>query len=269
MKDRVVLVTGASGEVGASIARTLATSGALIVGIHYHSDEDSARSLAGLIEGMGIQTVLLGGDLSVEPEQSAAYLAHSFIRAVEDATGEKRIDVLVNNAGLASRAMFSDVSQASIDRLMNIHFSVPMFLIRNLIGHFGEHGRVINMSSVISNIAAPYQVGYAAAKSAMNSLTVSLSPILGRTGVTINSVLAGYMLTTSTSKTENSDAKIELMSKLSVLGRVGRAGDISSIVNFLASRDSQWITGQLIDASGGSLLSAGIPYPWNVIEGNN
>jgi len=261
MGRRTILITGASRGIGAAIAKGFAETDAALIGLHCHSHEEETREVAASIERLGVQAELFPLDLADQPQRATAQLAACFLDRAEALTGRREIDVLVNNAGAAHHGNFDELSEHTLQRLTSLNLAAPMFLIQALLPHIAPFGRVINISSGLTRVAAPYQVAYAAAKAALNSMTSSLAPILGSREATINAVLPGYVNTESMERSLLQSGRRELVESLSVMGRIGYPWDVAYIVRFLASDEGAWVTGQLIDATGGSGLLGGLPFP--------
>ncbi len=137
---------------------------------------------------------------------------------------------MVNNAGVADRDEFSHVMQHLL-ALSRLNLAAPMFIVKALLPYLASNGRVINISTSLNHVAAPYQVACIANTAALDSMTTSLASVLAERDATINAVLPGY------------DERMQ-----SVHRSIGTAPVIAQIVRFLASDDAHLITGQLIDA---------------------
>jgi 3-oxoacyl-[acyl-carrier protein] reductase len=135
-----------------------------------------------------------------------------------------------------------------------INVKAPFFLIQQALPRLREEGRIINISSGTTRIAIPDVTAYSMTKGAINTLTLTLAKQLGPRGITINAILPGFVATDmNASMLENPETK-KFGADFSIFGRWGQPEDVADIASFLSSPDSRWITGQLIDASGGSHL---------------
>jgi NAD(P)-dependent dehydrogenase (short-subunit alcohol dehydrogenase family) len=260
MKDRVVLVTGASRGIGAAIAERLAVQRTRCIGIQYRARHGDARSVASRIEAAGVAVALLPIDLSDRPYEATRDLATAFLDQVELTTGRREVHVIVNNVGASSHSEFVELSDSRFQVLANLNLATPMFLIQALLPHLAANGRIINISTGLTRVAAPYQVAYVALKAALNSMTLSLAPVLAERNATINAVLPGYV-DTERMVASYAAGRRERLERLSVFNQIGTPDDVAQVVQFLASESSRWVTGQLIDATGGSGLLGGLPYP--------
>ena len=242
LEGRTALITGASRGIGKAIARRLAAEGARI-GIHYGSSEADARALAAEIEAGGGSAFLVRARL--DDLDGVAALA-------EGIPAGERIDILVNNAGI-SPPSGTDADEATFDALVAVNMKAPFFLIQRLAPRIADGGRIINLSSGLSHLPFPDAIVYSMTKAALNAMTRSFAKALGPRGICVNAVLPG-IIRTDMSAWVDGPGGAERASARSVFRRVGEAADVADIVAFLASDDSRWGTGELIDASGGQFL---------------
>jgi 3-oxoacyl-[acyl-carrier protein] reductase len=251
---RTALITGASRGIGRAIALGLATDGIALIGLHYHDNTAAAAQTAKGLKAMGADVIPLTADLSTDAASAAPRLASEFLDAVEERTGARRLDVLVNNVGGAQPRAFETVDEATYRRELDLNLTAPLFLLQTLIPYIGAGGRVVNVSTGFTKVAAPDHLVYGAAKSALNYLTLCLAPLLGQRGATINAVIPGVIETDRNAHWLAISARREAANALSVFNRVGTADDVAALVRFLASPAAGWTTGQCIDVSGGSRL---------------
>lgn len=180
------------------------------------------------------------------------------MREVELRGGQRWVDLLVCNAGEASNEEIGHVTYDVFSRLVSINMATPLFLVQELLPHFRPGGRIITVSTALTRVAAPQQLVYTATKAALNSLTVSLAQALGDRDITVNAVTPGYIDTDRVRARLALSGEREALASLSALGRIGAPDDVAQIIRFLASDASRWITGQIIDASGGSGITGGL-----------
>ncbi len=248
LDGRTALVTGGGRGIGRAISRRLAAEGAHVV-VHYGSDREAARATATTIQAAGGRADVLGSALGGrDVEHEAGRLWEGF-DAISD-----RLDVLVNNAGIADPKGTIDAVEADdLARLLAVNTIAPFFVTKLALPRISDGGRIINVSTHLTRGAAqPELVGYAMTKGAIDVFTAILAKQLGDRAVTVNAVAPGVVDTDMNAAWL--DHAREAVAGLSPLGRVAGPSDIADVVAFLASDDSRWVTGQRIDTSGGALL---------------
>ncbi len=242
LHGKTALVTGASRGIGRAIALRLARDGARI-GIHYGRSAAAAETLSWEIAAFGGSSFLAGAvldDLAGVEALAAAIPA------------DERLDILVNNAGQSLPAGI-DAGEENFDALVAVNMKAPFFVTQALATRLADGGRIVNVSSGLSALARPDSIVYGMTKAALNAMTRSHTKAFGPRGITVNAVLPG-IIRTDMSDWVNSERGAEIARSRSVFGRIGEAGDVADIVAFLASDDARWVTGELIDASGGQFL---------------
>ncbi|MFJ8547225.1 glucose 1-dehydrogenase [Streptomyces sp. NPDC093586] len=251
LSGKTALVTGAGRGIGRGIARELAREGALVA-VHYGHDETAARETLGLIAQEGGRAFPVRAELGVPGDVEELYARLEDGLARQDAGCE--LDVLVNNAGISGSARIHEVTPELFDRLFAVNTRSLLFLVQRGLKNMRDGGRVINISSAAARVAYPESVVYSMTKGALNTLTLALAKELAPRGITVNAVAPGFVETDmNASKRATPEAAARLASS-SVFNRIGRPADIADIVAFLASDASRWVTGQILDASGGSRL---------------
>jgi 3-oxoacyl-[acyl-carrier protein] reductase len=241
MKRRVALVTGASRGIGRAVAERLAADGLQVV-VHYNGHEAEAKETVARIEQAG------GAAVAVRAELGSDDGVRQLVDAVRTETGG-RLDVLVNNAAaLPAGPMVTDTPE-QFDRLFAVNVKAPYFLVQQALALLVDGGRIINVSSVATRMANPTQTSFAMTKGALEVMTRTLAQELGARGITVNAVAPG-----ATRTADNAEAftgLADFITNLTALGRLGQADDVADVVAWLASDQSRWVTGQIIDASGG------------------
>jgi len=250
LEGKIALVTGGSRGIGRAIAKRLAADGAAVA-VHYNAAAEAADAVVAEIVAEGGTAFALQGNLS-EPG-GATSLAGNFVDGLTRHFGTPAFDILVNNAGVGHRAVIEDVSEDDFDRLLQVNLKSPFFLIKALLPHLRDGGRIVNVSSMGTRAAYPFMAAYAPAKAALEALGRSLAVHLGTRQITVNSVLPGATATDMNAGARDPVASRAVASTIA-LGRVGQPEDIAKVVAFLASDDGGWVTGQAIDASGGQRL---------------
>jgi 3-oxoacyl-[acyl-carrier protein] reductase len=243
LDGKVALVTGAARGIGAAIAERLAADGAAVAINYAHSDRDAA-AVAQRITQRGGRAATLKADVSA-PAQARALVA-------ETVETFGRLDILVNNAGTIQFAPIDGVDETQVQTQFAVNVTGPVFMTQAAAGRFpGEGGRVINVSSVVATRALAGTSVYAATKSAIDALTRVWAAELGPRGVTVNAVAPGPVATDMMRRNGMTDEGRQFMISRTPLGRIGEPADVADVVAVLASPDARWITGHVLEASGG------------------
>ncbi len=137
---------------------------------------------------------------------------------------------------------------------MAVNFKAPFFLIQAVADHIRDNGRIINISTGFTRVAAPTHPAYAASKGAIETLTLALAPAFGPRGVTVNAVMPGVTETDMNAAWITVPEARAGAEAMSVFSRVGQPADVADVVTFLASHEARWMTGQVLDATGGTRL---------------
>ena len=251
LRGKTALVTGAGRGIGRAIARRLAADGALVA-VHFGSDEASARETVELITGGGGRAFPLHAPLGVPDDVQTLY--ERFDSGLRELAEPVALDILVNNAGFNIRGDVAGVSPQDFDRLMAVHAKAPLFLVQEGLPRLREGGRVINISSAATRLALPTSLAYSMAKAALEAFTRTLAKEFGPRRITVNSVAPGFVKTEMNQRRWSTPEAEAAHAAHSVFDRMGEPADIADVVAFLASVDSRWITGQCVDASGGTGL---------------
>jgi 3-oxoacyl-[acyl-carrier protein] reductase len=243
LEGQVGLVTGSARGIGAAIAERLAADGAAVA-INYAKSAGEAGILADRIRSMGGRAKTLRADMSSPTEA----------RALVDATVREfgRLDILVNNAAAAAFAPLEAVDEALVQLSFALNVSGPIFATQAAVARFPEgKGRVINVSSLAATRMLAGASVYAASKSALEALTRVWAAELGPKGVTVNAVAPGAVETDMLKAAALGEEARRGIIARTPLGRIGAPSDVADVVAFLASDDARWVTGQVIETSGG------------------
>jgi len=242
-QDKVAIVTGASGGIGAETAKRLARDGFTVV-VNYAGAPVPAEALVREIEATG------GKALAAQADVSDPAAVRRMFDAAETAFGG--VDVLVNNAGVMSLATIADTDDAMFDRMIAINLKGTFNTLREAATRLRTGGRIINFSSSVVGMLQPTYAAYAAAKAGVEAMTSILAKELRGKNITVNSVAPGPTAT-PLFLTGKSDELVERLSKMAPLERLGQPQDIAAAVSFLAGPDGAWINGQTLRANGGIL----------------
>ena len=244
LTDKVAIVTGASRGIGEAIAKQLSSCGAKIILIARNSDQLVAVK----------ETIISNGGIaeSIAGDVSNLNSISEIVTNTIDKWG--RINILVNNAGIARDNIIMRMKEDDWDSVMNINLkgcfngikSVARPMIKN------KAGRIINITSVIGQIGNAGQSNYAASKAGIMGLTKSMAKELGSRNITVNAVAPGYITTDMTNEL-NDEVKEQMKSSIP-LGRLGTPDDVANLVCFLASDEAGYITGQTFNVDGGMVM---------------
>ncbi|QWU16031.1 3-oxoacyl-[acyl-carrier protein] reductase [Paenibacillus sophorae] len=241
LAGKVALVTGASRGIGQKIAEELAAHGAKVV-VNYASSPAKAEDVVAGIKRDGGEAVAIQADISKVAE------VESLFRKTLDAYGQ--VDILVNNAGIMITKPLASITEDDFDKQFAINVKGTFFAIQQAALHMKENGRIINFSTSVTGQMFPTYSSYAGTKGAVEQFTRQLAKELGPKGITINAVAPGPVNTElfTVGKTEE---QIKAVGNSNSFGRLGEPEDISNVVLFLASPESQWVTGQTVRVNGG------------------
>jgi NAD(P)-dependent dehydrogenase (short-subunit alcohol dehydrogenase family) len=246
LKGKVSLVTGGARGIGLGIAQALAGAGSDVM-IASRTEAQLKAAAASIHEACGRNVGTFCADVS--DLGSHAAMVESTLKQFG------RIDVLVNNAGSNIRKPFLEVDEADFDTIMQIQLKTVFFLsqrIARLMKAAGG-GKIINVSSLTSQIGIPNISIYGAAKGAVFSLTKSLALELAPDHINVNAVAPGYVRTAMTEAAFSDPKRLEWMLSRIPLGRFGQPEDIANAVLYLAAPASDYLTGEVIVIDGGWL----------------
>ena len=251
LAGKTALVTGGGRGIGRAMAERLAAAGALVA-VNYAGNHEAAADTVRAIEATGGQAFTVQARIGEpgEIEKLVAALDAEFTRR----TGNKSIDLLINNIGGGDYATILDSNEELYDQTFGNNVRGPFLLTRALYHHLRDHGRVINISSTGSRLTDPGIIVYSMAKAAVEAFTRVLAAELGHRGITVNAVSPGFTAgETNLHVTEDPVMSRQVIDN-TALRRFGTPEEIADIVYALASPLGRWVTAQTIDASGGFKL---------------
>jgi 3-oxoacyl-[acyl-carrier protein] reductase len=241
LTGKSALVTGASGGIGAAIARALHAQGAA-VGLH-GTRKDALEALAA---ELGSRAHVLPCDLS----DTAA--TEKLVPEAEAAMGG--LDILVNNAGITRDGLILRMKDPDFFDVINVNLGVAFRLSRAAVKGMMKKrwGRIVNISSVVGVTGNPGQVNYVASKAGVIGLTKSLAQEVGSRNITVNVVAPGFIASAMTEKL-NDDQRSRILGTIP-LGRMGEGQEVAAAVVYLASAEAAYVTGQTLHVNGGMAM---------------
>jgi 3-oxoacyl-[acyl-carrier protein] reductase len=244
MSNRVAFITGGSRGIGRAIALTLSRSGFDIVVASPElekNEEVAAEIRAGNGEAMTV-------DLNVTSPES---VKEAFAKVIKDKT---RVDVLVNNAGIARDGLAVRMKQADWDLVLRLNLDGAFLCIQQALPGMMKNrwGRIVNMASVVGQAGSAGQANYAASKAGLIGLTKALAQEMASRGITVNAIAPGYVDTDMTNVLPE-DVKKKILASVPI-GRMGKPEDIANAVKFLVGDDASYITGQVLAVNGGMYM---------------
>lgn len=252
LDGKVALVTGSSQGIGQAIAIRLAQEGADVV-INYRSHPEGAEETKSKVEAAGGKCHLVEG-FTVQADTGVVADVQRMVQGSVDHFGQ--LDILVNNAGIEKNADFWNVTEADYDAVMNVNLKGVFFATQAFVQHLlaaKRPGKVINISSVHEELPFPHFAAYCASKGGLKMLTRNLAIELAPLGITINNVAPGAIETPINTKLLNDPEKLNALLQNIPLKRLGQPGDVASIVAFLSSSESDYVTGTTFFVDGGLL----------------
>jgi 3-oxoacyl-[acyl-carrier protein] reductase len=240
-EKRLAIVTGASRGIGRATAVELAKSGYYVV-VNYNASEAAAGETLAQVQAAGS-----AGEIRKFDVANAEEVKEALGKIVEE---HKRIDVLVNNAGVTADGLFLMMGEEEwhkvIDTILNGFYNVTKPVLREMVRK--KRGAIVSVSSISSMIPNRGQANYAAAKAGINAATRSISKEVGRFGIRINVVAPGPIETDMLSAMPLDANTIKAMIPMA---RVGKPEEVARVIRFLCSEDASYITGQVISINGG------------------
>ena len=244
LENKVAIITGGARGIGKAISERLAEDGASLALVDIMLDV--AEETAAEFRAKGVDAIALKADVSKYEEADAA------VKATIAHFG--KLDILVNNAGITRDTLMMRMTDLDWDLVMNINLKGTFNFTKAATRPFmkAKSGKIINIASVVGRIGAAGQVNYSASKAGVLGLTKSVARELASRNVCVNAVAPGYIETEMTHALP--EAVIDAFMQVTPLKKAGSPRDVANLVNFLASPESDYITGQTISVDGGMYM---------------
>ena len=243
--SKVAFITGGTRGIGKQIAIKLAKNG-FDIALNYRKENDELKNTKNEIEESGAKCLAVQGDVTSFED------SERMVKEIFD--HYERIDVLVNNAGITKDNLFVRMKKEDFEDVINVNLIGTFNVTKNIVPIMMKQksGRIINISSVVGISGNAGQANYAASKAGIIGFTKSLAKELGSRNILVNAIAPGFIETQMTDVLK--DSIKEEISKSIPLKRMGKTEDIANLANFLASDESSYITGQVINVDGGMLM---------------
>lgn len=243
--SKVALITGATRGIGKQIAIILAKEGYNIA-LNYRKENEELTNTKNEIEAQNVECLCVQGDVSSFED------CEKFVKETIEHFGS--IDVLVNNAGITKDMLLMRMKEEDFRQVIDINLIGTFNVTKNVISYMmkARNGRIINISSVVGVSGNAGQTNYAASKAGIIGFTKSLAKEVASRNILVNAVAPGFIETNMTDVLK--DEVKEEIAKSIPLKRMGKAEDVANVVKFLASEESSYITGQVINVDGGMLM---------------
>ena len=243
--SKVAFITGATRGIGRAIALELANEGYNIA-LNYRTENEALETLKKEISELGVECYPVQGDVS--KAEDSERMTKEIIEHFE------QIDVLVNNAGITKDKLIQRMKEEEFTDVINVNLVGTFNITKNVIKYMTKkrYGKIINISSVVGISGNAGQSNYAASKAGIIGFTKSIAKELASRNITANAVAPGFIQTDMTNVLK--DEVKEAIEGTIPLKRLGTAEDVAKVVKFLASDESSYITGQVINVDGGMLM---------------
>lgn len=243
--SKVVFITGATRGIGRAIALELAKEGYNIA-LNYRTENEALENLKKEISEIGVECYPVQGDVS--KAEDSERMTKEIIEHFE------QIDVLVNNAGITKDNLILRMKEEEFTDVINVNLVGTFNITKNVIKYMTKkrYGKIINLSSVVGISGNAGQSNYAASKAGIIGFTKSIAKELASRNITANAVAPGFIQTDMTNVLK--DEIKEAIEGTIPLKRLGTAEDVAKVIKFLASDESSYITGQVINVDGGMLM---------------
>ncbi len=243
--SKVALITGATRGIGKQIAITLSKQG-YDIALNFRKENDELSNVKTQIENSGVKCLTIQGDIS--NFEDCERIVKETIEKFE------KIDVLVNNAGITKDMLLARMKEEDFKQVIDVNLVGTFNMTKNVINYMmkARQGRIINISSVVGIAGNAGQSNYSASKAGIIGFTKSLAKEVASRNILVNAVAPGFIETSMTDVLKD-EVKNEIAKSIP-LKRMGTPEDVANVVKFLASSDSSYITGQVLQVDGGMLM---------------
>ncbi len=245
--NKTVIITGGSRGIGKSIALKFAKEGYNVV-INFNSKRslEPAQEVAKEIETHGVRALVIQANVAIKEQ------AQSIVDQTIEAFGS--VDVLVNNAGITKDGLMMRMDEDQFNDVIKVNVNGVFYMTQAVIKPMMKkrNGSIINMASVVGVVGNPGQMNYSASKAAVIGMTKTTAKELGSRNIRCNAIAPGFIKTEMTDKL--SEKVLKAAKDSTQLKKLGEPSDIANLTAFLASEDSRYITGQVINVCGGMVI---------------
>ena len=252
LKGKVALVTGSSRSIGKGIAQAFAKEGALVA-INYASNQNAATVTVNEIEVDGGQAFAVKGNIG--SLKDIEQLFADMDSQLQERIGSNSLDILVNNAGVIEFGTVENSSEEAFDKVFSVNVKGTYFVTQQTLKRMPNGGRIINTTSTAARITEPEYGLYSMSKGTIEVFTKTLAKESGSSNITVNAISPGWIETDLNREFWQQNPEVPTQAaRMTALGRTGTVSDLSNIAVFLASPEAGFITGQILEASGGYYL---------------
>lgn len=243
--NKIAVITGGSRGIGAAISSLFAKSGYHVI-INYNKSEAAALTLADDLTKKGYSAIAFKADIS-KPEECESLINFAI-------TQFGKIDVLINNAGIAQQKLFTDIDTSDWNTMIGVNLSGTFYCSKAAVHNMLKYksGNIINISSMWGISGASCEAHYSAAKSGLIGLTKALAKELGPSNIRVNCIAPGLIETDMNNNLDSND--INAIIEETPLSKIGKPEDVANTALFLASDSANFITGQVLSVDGGFIL---------------
>ena len=238
--NKVVVVTGGSRGIGAQIVKTLANENYKVI-LNYNNSKEQAEKIQQELLEQGNEIEIIKADVSKreETEKLIQFAINKF----------NKIDVLINNAGISQEGLFTDITEAEWQKIMNTNLNSVFYCNQQALKYMipEQQGCIINISSIWGETGASCEVAYSTTKAAINGMTKALAKEVGPSNIRVNAIAPGIIDTDMNRNLTNEE--LEQIKEQIPLNKIGKALDIAKCVKWLI--EDEYTTGQIISINGG------------------